>query len=75
MNKLAQELVFDKITSIRTDDGGQSRQVDLHVTGTENDDEGIFIRVLSWSPIGNHAILDALSESGMIVTIKDRRLI
>jgi len=65
------DLVFDKITSIDKQDGGQALIVELSVSGTEDDEEGLFVRVQSWSTTANHAALNALLKSGFTVTIKE----
>jgi hypothetical protein len=64
------DLVFDKITSIDKQDGGQALIVELHATGTEGDQEGLFVRVQSWSTTADHVALNALLRSGFTVTIK-----
>jgi hypothetical protein len=62
---------FTKIVSTIYEDGGQSMIVEL--TDDENAEEGIFIRVQSWSTTGNHVELEALVNTGMVVTINPVR--
>lgn len=66
------DLVFDKVTSIDKEDGGQALIVELNVAGTEENEEGLFVRVQSWSKTADHAELEALIKSGLTVTVRSK---
>lgn len=65
------EFLFTNIVSVTTEDGGRSRIVELDHDNEEG--KGVFVRVQSWSETGKHIELDALVNTGMIVTIKPVR--
>lgn len=63
------DLVFDKIAKVSTEDGGQTRIVELVSTSA---DEGVFVRVQSYNLHRYHVELDALIESGFTVIVKSK---
>lgn len=61
-------LVIEGVVEVDVEDGGRAKI--LHVDDGDSDEEGVFVRVQSWSEAGDHAALDPLVGQRLRVTVE-----